>query len=327
MANPHFANLGDVWKHLLLTEVISWLQPGHYVETHAGSAIYAVADDLERGLGAEMFLSASSEIEPLRSSPYRRHILELARGAAPSYPGSPLLAMMLLGRACRYVFCDTDPSSVADLRAVRERLGLQDQVRVIHGDGLAETTALLQAHGIGAASLVHVDPFDFRAAGPTAVSALQLVTCLAAASIPTFAWYGLTARSAQHELFHEVITAAPTARAVRRTACRRPASQRGGHRLGLPRPFHSRRPGSGRVDAPSRRRLRSRIQRAQCRRRCPRPRHGQLRPDRIRHQLRTPCQPRRSHLGRLAAPACSYTGQENDRPCIKTDLPTWGQNS
>ena len=31
MANPHFANLGDVWKHLLLTEVISGLQPGHYV--------------------------------------------------------------------------------------------------------------------------------------------------------------------------------------------------------------------------------------------------------------------------------------------------------
>jgi 23S rRNA A2030 N6-methylase RlmJ len=213
MANPHFANLGDVWKHLLLTEVISSLQPGHYVETHAGSALYAVTDDLERGLGAEMFLSASSEIEPLRSSPYRQNILGLARGAVPSYPGSPLLAMMLLGRACRYVFCDTDPSSVADLRAARERLGLQKEAQVIHGDGLAETTALLQAHAIGAASLVHVDPFDFRAAGPTAASALQLVTRLAAASIPTFAWYGLTSRSAPHDLFHEVTTTAPAARA------------------------------------------------------------------------------------------------------------------
>jgi 23S rRNA A2030 N6-methylase RlmJ len=160
-----------------------------------------------------MFLSASLEIEPLRSSPYRRHILELARGAAPSYPGSPLLAMMLLGHACRYVFCDTDPSSVADLRGARERLGLQEEVRVIHGDGLAETKALLQAHAIGPASLVHVDPFDFRATGPAVVTALELVTFLAAASIPTFAWYGLTARSAAHELFHEVTTAAPAARA------------------------------------------------------------------------------------------------------------------
>lgn len=213
MANPHFANLGDVWKHLLLTEVISWLRPEQYVETHAGSAIYRLVDDVERGLGAEMFLGASSDIEPLRSSAYRRHIREFARGAEPSYLGSPLLAMMLLGRACRYVFCDTDPASVADLRAARERFGLRDKVRVVHGDGLAETTALLQAHAIGAAGLVHVDPFDFRAAGPGIFSALELVTCLAAASIPTFAWYGLTAPSAAHELFHEVTIAAPSARA------------------------------------------------------------------------------------------------------------------
>ncbi len=140
-------------------------------------------------------------------------MLRLARGAAPSYPASPLLAMLLLGRACRYIFCDTDPSSVADLRAARERLGLQEEVEVIYGDGLAQTAALLQAHAIGAASLAHVEPFDFRATGPTAISALQLVTGLAAAGIPTFAWYGLTSRSAPHDLFHEVTTTSPAARA------------------------------------------------------------------------------------------------------------------
>ena len=209
MANPHFANLGDVWKHLLLAEVISWLRPGHYVETHSGSATYRLVGDIERGLGVELFLSASAEIEPLRSSPYRRRILDFARGAEPSYPGPPLLAMTLLGSACRYVFCDTDPASVADLRDARDRLGLRDEVRVVQGDGLAETSALLHAHGIGAASLVHVDPFDFRAAGPGVVSALELVSCLAAASIPTFAWYGLTGQSAAHELFREVTIAAP----------------------------------------------------------------------------------------------------------------------
>jgi 23S rRNA A2030 N6-methylase RlmJ len=213
MANPHFANLGDVWKHLLLAEVIGWLRPGNYVETHAGSASYRLVDDVERGLGAQMFLRASAETEPLRSGIYRRHIVEFARGAEPSYPGSPLLAMMLLGHACRYVFYDTDPVSVADLHAARERLGLRDTAEVIHGDGLAETTRLLQAHGIGADSLVHVDPFDFRAAGPGIITALELITCLAAASIPTFAWYGLTSRSAAHELFHDVTSAAPSAAA------------------------------------------------------------------------------------------------------------------
>ncbi len=86
MANPHFANLGDVWKHLLLAEVISWLRPGHYVETHSGSATYRLVCDIERGLGVEMFLSASSEAEPLLSSPYRRYIREFARGSEPVVP-------------------------------------------------------------------------------------------------------------------------------------------------------------------------------------------------------------------------------------------------
>ena len=213
MANPHFANLGDVWKHLLLTEAIRWLRPGHYVETHAGSASYRLVDDDERGLGAEMFLRASAESEPLRTCPYRRILLEHGRGAEPAYPGSPLLAMMLLGGACRYVFCDTDPASVADLLIARERFGLRDNVRVVHGDGLAETAALLQARAVGAASLVHVDPFDFHAAGPGMIGALELTTRLAAARIPTFAWYGLSARSAAHQLFDELTVAVPAARA------------------------------------------------------------------------------------------------------------------
>ncbi len=213
MANPHFGNLGDIWKHLLLTEVVSSLRPWHYIETHAGSASYRLAGDAERGLGAEMFLSASSRTEPLRSSLYRQHVLEFARSAEPSYPGSALLVMMVLGDACRYVLCDTDPVSVADLQAALDRLGLRDTASVICGDGIAETIAMLQARAIGPATLVHVDPFDFRAAGPGGTSALDLVMRLAAAGIPTFAWYGLTSSSSPHELFRDVTVAAPATRA------------------------------------------------------------------------------------------------------------------
>jgi len=213
MANPHFANLGDVWKHLLLTEVIGCLRPTQYIETHAGSASYQFVDDAERGFGAKIFLSASFDSEPLGSSPYRRHVLEFVRGVEPMYPGSPLLAMMLLGHACRYVFCDIDPASVADLEAARERLELRDNVEVINSDGIAETMALMRANALGPASLVHVDPFDFQEAGPGGVSALELVTCLAAASIPTFAWYGLASSSGAHDLFHQVTIEAPAVRA------------------------------------------------------------------------------------------------------------------
>ena len=69
MANPHCANLGDVWKHLLLTEVISSLRPGHYVETHAGSASYRLVCDVERGLGVEMFFRASADNRAVAQQP------------------------------------------------------------------------------------------------------------------------------------------------------------------------------------------------------------------------------------------------------------------
>jgi hypothetical protein len=51
VANPHFANLGDVWKHLWLTGALGQVRPVQYVETHAGSALYRLVDDVERAIG------------------------------------------------------------------------------------------------------------------------------------------------------------------------------------------------------------------------------------------------------------------------------------
>ena len=213
MANQHFANVGDVWKHLWLSGVADDFRPSQYVETHAGSALYPLVDDTERALGVQAFLAASGKNDLLGSSPYQRQLAGFAAGGEPSYPGSPMLAMMLLGRACRYVFCDTDRASVDDLLATRDRLGLQDEVQVIHGDGLAETLELLETGAIGHTSLVHVDPFDFHAPGPGGVSAQDLVRRLAAAAVPTFVWYGLATTADSLEAFHDVIAAAPEARA------------------------------------------------------------------------------------------------------------------
>ena len=81
------------------------------------------------------------------------------------------------------------------------------------GDGLAETLALLETRAIGQASLVHVDPFDFREPGPGGASARDLVVRLAAAAIPTFVWYHLATQADPLEVFRDVTTAAPEARA------------------------------------------------------------------------------------------------------------------
>src|SRR2546422_7597359 len=42
--NHHFAELGDVWKHLPLAEVLRVNPPRLYWETHAGSASYLLTE-------------------------------------------------------------------------------------------------------------------------------------------------------------------------------------------------------------------------------------------------------------------------------------------
>jgi len=210
MANPHFANLGDVWKHLWLAGVLETARPRQYVETHAGSARYPLVEDAERAIGVRTFLAAAQASDLLRRSAYTKHIAGLAAAAQPWYPGSPLLAMMVLGRACRYIFCDTDQASVTDLLAERDRLGLVDHARVVHGDGLTETLSLLEARELGSASLVHVDPFDFDAAD-RGVSARDLVRRLVMSAVPVIAWYHLATPAESLRLFGEIMPAAPGA--------------------------------------------------------------------------------------------------------------------
>jgi 23S rRNA A2030 N6-methylase RlmJ len=46
--NRHFAELGDVWKHLPLAEILHMDPPRVYWETHAGSASYPLTESPSR---------------------------------------------------------------------------------------------------------------------------------------------------------------------------------------------------------------------------------------------------------------------------------------
>jgi 23S rRNA A2030 N6-methylase RlmJ len=210
VTNPHFANLGDVWKHLWLAGVLASAVPTQYLETHAGSASYPLVDDAERAIGVGTFLAAAQASDLLRRSVYGRQIGGLAVADQPTYPGSPLLAMAILGPGCRYIFCDTDHKSVTDLLRERDRLGLRDQARVVHGDGLTETVTLLEAGDLGPDSLVHVDPFDFDAAD-RGVSARDLVKRLVISDVPVIAWYHLATPAESFRLVGDIMMAAPGA--------------------------------------------------------------------------------------------------------------------
>jgi 23S rRNA (adenine2030-N6)-methyltransferase len=196
MANKHYGNIGDIWKHLALAEILGLERPRAYWESHAGSASYPLTPAPERDYGIYRFMARAEASEGLRGSRFWM-LLERLRAGAPGpaiYPGSPLVAMSELGPAASYLFCDTDGASLAAIGACARELRVPaDGVRYVEGDGPA---ALLDAAArLPEAELARIvaviDPFEI------ASDALGLFARLARAGAAVALWYGFDSPSAR----------------------------------------------------------------------------------------------------------------------------------
>jgi 23S rRNA (adenine2030-N6)-methyltransferase len=188
MANRHFGNIGDVWKHVVLAEVLEREPPAWYAETHAGSGAYAVVHSGGREYGFLHFLEVAPRFPVLARSPYCAIASSYVESDRRLYPGSALLAMTVLGDTTSYLLCDLDRDSVIDLRRWSRELDLHN-CEVVEADGMAAVAARLdsETHRPG---LVHIDPFDRDARAPGSYSALQVAARVADSGTGLVYWYG-----------------------------------------------------------------------------------------------------------------------------------------
>jgi 23S rRNA A2030 N6-methylase RlmJ len=201
MANRHYANLGDVWKHLPLGEILVIEAPTCYLETHAGSATYRFERSPDREYGALRFLDRCGQSGLLRSSRYAGILRDLMNPQSPEpvYPGSPYLSLSLLAHSAeRFVFCDLDEDSLADIRGAARSIGIPgDAVECIRGDGIEAVDRIVSqlppADRAGAFVLIDgYSPFDSIEGGRTCI---ELFSALASLGIRAMLWYGFHADS------------------------------------------------------------------------------------------------------------------------------------
>jgi 23S rRNA A2030 N6-methylase RlmJ len=208
MANQHFGNIGDVWKHVVLAEVLEREPPAWYAETHAGSGAYAVVHSGGREYGFVHFLEVAPRFPVLARSRYRAVAASYLEGEPALYPGSALLAMTLLGDTASYLLCDLDRVSVTDLRRWSRELGLH-RCEIAEADGMAVVAARLDSD-TDRPGLVHIDPFDRHARAPGGYSALELAARVADSGTGLVYWYGYEQHGAQGEA-HKQLAALTTA--------------------------------------------------------------------------------------------------------------------
>jgi hypothetical protein len=181
--NNHFGEIGDVWKHLPLAEVLRVNPPLHYWETHAGSAYYPLTPSPSRLHGAIRFLACAPGDPEFEACAYLRAI----RTMPGVYPGSPVLATLALGQNASYIFCDIDPESAATLRTATAGLS----ARVIEADGVSAIAREAKLARVDPADvMVHIDPFEpHERLGADSKTPVELAGWLANAGYRVFYWY------------------------------------------------------------------------------------------------------------------------------------------
>jgi 23S rRNA A2030 N6-methylase RlmJ len=199
MANVHYARIGDVWKHLPLAEVLSIERPARYWESHAGSSSYPLTHSPQRDYGAFAFLAQAARSPGLEGSAYWRLLSRHVGGEAPTYPGSPLIAMEVLsGARGHFVFCDLDAASLANIAEDARALEMPPgRVRLAEGDGVPTLGAELDelADDEAAGTFLLVDPYRPLEPGPGGETPLGLFARAAERGVGCMLWYGFDARS------------------------------------------------------------------------------------------------------------------------------------
>jgi 23S rRNA (adenine2030-N6)-methyltransferase len=183
MANRHFGKLGDVWKHLILAEILQNNPPSQYWETHAGSAYYDLNRDSTRQHGVIQFIKRAGNFSLLNKCAY----LKVLQASPGKYPGSASLAMHIIGDRARYTLCDIDSASAENLK--RESVSLDAQVLV--EDGMTAICRQASLTTDPENILICIDPYDpFERTAQNSPNSVELAISLARAGFRVFYWYG-----------------------------------------------------------------------------------------------------------------------------------------
>lgn len=193
----HAGNMADVHKHALLAVMLGHMtrkdKPLSYLETHAGRGLYRLdaAEALRTGEAAQGILRCEAEGWFAPGHPYARALAETRRRHGPAaYPGSPLIAALMLRPGDRIHLAELHPQEHAALAAAMRPFRAQ----VLAEDGPA--MALARTPPEPRRGLILIDPsYEVKAdyaALPRLVAALHRKWNVGVIAL----WYPILARAA-----------------------------------------------------------------------------------------------------------------------------------
>ena len=198
----HAGNFADVVKHLALVTALLHLRkketPFFVMDTHAGRGRYDLSGMHARKTGEAQ--NGIARLDGVGGTEALEKYLELA-GDAKHYPGSPLIAAMLLRPQDRLVACEKHPD---DFAALKIALAPYARARVEEGDGYAALARLLpppERRGLVLLDPPFEAPDEFEAAARAAREAYRRF-----ATGVYLLWYPVKSQAEARAFCGEVLT-------------------------------------------------------------------------------------------------------------------------
>ena len=193
----HFGKQPDVFKHLILCEVLQNEKPHTYVETNSACAVYHISRTPEQQYGIYHFLDrAHNEIKLKVSNYYCLENLIMKKGC---YLGSPGLAMQTLGvKTNEYLFFDIENSSLENVKLFAKDKKLYEQIKTFNCDSIEEVMNLLPTFPIS--TFLHIDPYRIDEKGPNGYTYLDVLIKATQLGLKCLLWYGFMTINEKQEI-------------------------------------------------------------------------------------------------------------------------------
>ena len=187
MSYKHYGEIGDIWKHLPLCEVITMERPTVYVETNSAYSQYSLDRTPAQEYGIFNVIGKAEAFPSLQESAYYKLIKPFVMEG--KYLGSPGLAMTFLNNITEsFVFFDLEKEALENITSFANERNIHGQVRVINKDSVSGLLEMLPT--LPPSTFIHIDPYlidDPNAEGKTY---LDVFIKASVQGLKCFLWYG-----------------------------------------------------------------------------------------------------------------------------------------
>ena len=195
MPYNHAGEIGDVWKHLPLCDILLIEKPLRYHETNSAYSGYNLALKPQVKYGILKLLEINNEI--FMNSEYFK---VLKRNGIDSlrYTGSPGLAMEVLSDKAQYVFHDIEREALNDVEAYAYNRGLKNKIKTFFGDSIRAFKN--DNYLINENDFIFLDPYTPFDANEIGFSFFDTFLKAIKSKSKTLLWYGYESINGQQRI-------------------------------------------------------------------------------------------------------------------------------